>query len=200
MPDWDEDSEQLHRNLLALLRAERDRARRRESPSLADARRWHREMLRELTAPSPHYVGRFRGETGLENVRVHVAGLPGTPPAQVSPELRHYESKLRQLVAHLDARLAPGQPLDADQLGAVFEVCAWAHAAWVRLHPFANGNGRTARLWANTLAMRYGLPPFVRLRPRPNDGYDAAASAAMRGDHGPTVATFRRMLARSVGA
>lgn len=67
-------------------------------------------------------------------------------------------------------------------------------AEWVRIHPFANGNGRTARLWANFLAMRYGVPPFVRLRPRPGAGYGEAGAKAMQGDWKPTAAVFRRLL------
>jgi hypothetical protein len=64
----------------------------------------------------------------------------------------------------------------------------------VRIHPFANGNGRTARLWANYVLMRYGLPPIVRLRPRPDGGYGVAGAAAMDGDWEPTVAVFRKLL------
>ena len=62
------------------------------------------------------------------------------------------------------------------------------------MHPFANGNGRTARLLANAIALRYGLPPFVRLRPRPGLGYPAAAEASMRGDYQPLATVFGRML------
>jgi Fic family protein len=83
--------------------------------------------------------------------------------------------------------------MTADRLAATLDVCAWVHAEWVRIHPFANGNGRTARLWANFIAMRYGLPPFVRLHPRPERGYGAAASAAMRGDWDQTALVFRRL-------
>jgi len=85
---------------------------------------------------------------------------------------------------------------NADQLAAIIDLCAWAHAEWIRIHPFANGNGRTARRWANSLAMRYGLPPFVRLRPRPDPGYGAAGVKAMQGNWEPTVTVFRRLLDR----
>ena len=81
----------------------------------------------------------------------------------------------------------------------MIELAGWAHAEWVRIHPFRNGNGRTARLWANALLMRYGLPPFVRLRPRPDGGYGAAGAAAMDGDRQPTVVVFRRMLRELLG-
>jgi Fic family protein len=90
--------------------------------------------------------------------------------------------------------LSAGQDPDADQLAAIVDLCAWAHAEWIRIHPFANGNGRTARLWANCIAMRYGLPPFIRLRPRPNDGYAAAGAKAMQGNWEQTAAEFRRLL------
>jgi Fic family protein len=62
----------------------------------------------------------------------------------------------------------------------------------VRIHPFANGNGRTARLWANSLAIRYGLLPFIRLRPRTNSGYAGAGAKAMQGDWEPTAIVFRQ--------
>ena len=65
----------------------------------------------------------------------------------------------------------------------------------MRIHPFANGNGRPRTLWANWAALRYGLPPFVRIKPRPaGDAYAAAAYASMPGDHAVTVAVFGQML------
>ena len=67
-----------------------------------------------------------------------------------------------------------------------------------RIRPFANGNGRTARIWANALLMRYGLPPAIRLRPRPDGGYGDAGAAAMNGDWRATITVFRRMLAESL--
>jgi hypothetical protein len=105
-----------------------------------------------------------------------------------------FEKKLHALLRELDAMLPAGQEPDADQLAAIVDLCAWVHAQWIRVQPFANGNGRTARLWANCIAMRYGLPPFIRLRPRPNYGYGEAGAKAMQGDWKPTAAVFRRLL------
>ncbi len=93
-----------------------------------------------------------------------------------------------------DARYPAGRELDADGLAAVIDLAAWTHAAWVRIHPFANGNGRAARLWANFLLMRYGLPPVITPRPRPDGGYGAAGARAMMGDWKPTAALFRQLL------
>jgi len=87
-----------------------------------------------------------------------------------------------------------GQDPNADQLAAIIDLRAWAHAKWIRIHPFANGNGRTARLWANWLALRYSLPPFIRLRPRPDKGYGDASGKAMQGDWQPTASVFHQLL------
>lgn len=43
--------------------------------------------------------------------------------------------------------------------------------------------------------MRYGLPPFVRLRPRPDGSYGIVSRKAMLGDWQPTVALFGELLA-----
>lgn len=195
MPDWDTDSPRLCRNLSEILTAIRDQALSRRSPELADAKNWHREMMGGLTPPDPAMVGRFRGTDPLAEIEVVVGSYSGVSAAEVAAETEHFAATLTRVLKHLDTHVPAGVAPTSDQLAAVIEACAWAHAEWVRIHPFANGNGRTARLWANAIAMRYGLPPFVRLRPRPNSGYEAAAGAAMRGDFQPTARAFRRLLA-----
>jgi len=64
------------------------------------------------------------------------------------------------------------------------------------------GNSRTARFWANWIAVRYGLPMFVRLRPRPaGSSYVHAARAALcDGDYRPSIAAFRELFARFVAS
>ncbi|MDN5836036.1 MAG: Fic family protein, partial [Nitrosospira sp.] len=137
--------------------------------------------MRNLQA-DPKYVGAFRGEAGLEDVQVHINGGFGVAAPEVADALREFEQRLQSVVAYLDNLVPPGAEPNADQTHVIVEVCAWAHAEWVRIHPFANGNGRTARLWANSLAMRYGLPPFVGVRPRPESDYELACEKAMRGN------------------
>jgi hypothetical protein len=114
--------------------------------------------------------------------------------AEFVDELAQFEKKLRALVEELDSMVPAGQEPDADQLRAILDLCAWAHAEWARIYPLANGNGRMARLWANCLAMRHGLPPFIRLLPRPNSGYAEAGARAMQGELKPIAGVFRRLL------
>jgi Fic family protein len=195
VPDWDEDSPQLRHNLSAILDDIVERAEQREIPRVEMARGWQRRFMQGLKA-EPRYVGAFRGEAGLERTGVKIGAFRGVPAAQVSAELKRFEARLQAAVKQLDRAIAARATLNVDQCDAVIDLCAWAHAEWVRIHPFANGNGRTARLWANFLALRYGLPPFVRLRPRPDDGYGDAGAQAMRGNWEPTATVFRRMLKR----
>jgi len=110
------------------------------------ARSWQRETMSGLTVPKPHYIGAFRGEPGLEIVQVRIGSNYGTPAANVLQELTRFEAKLQALVAEMDPLIPSGTTPDTDQLAAVIDLCAWTHAEWVRIHPFANGNGRTARL------------------------------------------------------
>lgn len=196
MPDWDEDSPQLRQNLTRILEEIARDAEERKPPTVEMARRWQTLFMQGLKPTSPQYIGKFRGEAGLKKTRVKIGNYWGVPPADVAEELHQFQQKLQSAVAQLDKLLPVGGELDRDELAAITDLCAWAHAEWIRIHPFANGNGRTARLWANFLAMRYGLPPFVRLRPRPDEGYGDAGIKAMQGDWKPTTLVFRRFLSR----
>jgi Fic family protein len=194
VPEWDEDSPRLRKNLSQILKEIVRAAERREIPTVEAARHWQSRMMEGLNVPDRLYVGAFRGEPGLERTQVRVGANYGVDSVDVSEELARFQTKLQTLVAELDSMLPTNRELDRDQLAAVIDLCAWAHAEWVRIHPFANGNGRTARLWANSLAVRYGLPPFIRLRPRPLVGYGDAGAKAMQADWKPTAAVFRRLL------
>jgi len=198
--DWDEDSVTLRSNLTRVLRDVRDSALRRDLLTVESARNWQANTMAGLEVPDATYVGRFRGEPGLENARVWIGVKEGVAPAQVASELAAFEQRLQRVVAALDERYPAGTDLDADGLAAVIDLSAWAHAEWVRIHPFGNGNGRTARIWANSLFMRYGLPPVVRLRPRPDGGYGSAGAGAMDRSWQPTAMVFRKLLFDVVAA
>ena len=151
-------------------------------------------MMRGLSLPDPAMAGKFRGEEGLEDIGVRVNSLAGVAPEDMSAALFEFEWEFKKGIARLDRMIPIGGELDAARLAEVLRLCAWAHCEWVRIHPFANGNGRVARLLANSVAMRYGLPDFVNLRPRPGGDYGAASASAMRGDWHPMVIVFKRML------
>ncbi len=74
---------------------------------------------------------------------------------------------------------------------------ARAVARLVRLQPFASGNGRVARLVANLLAYRRGLPPIV-LDARARQAYGTALGAALAGDATPLARVLGTALARGL--
>jgi fido (protein-threonine AMPylation protein) len=199
VPDWEKDSLRLNDNLVAALKLAAFAAERREIPALTAARNWHKRINRGLVAPRARFVGAFRGEPGLERIHVRVGSRYGAKPTDVAKQLSEFEAKLQTIVSELDASIPSHVRLSQDHLGAVIDVCAWVHSEWVRIHPFVNGNGRTARLWANSIAMRYGLPPFLPLRPRPGARYAAASAKAMQGDWSLAAAVFRELLQGLLG-
>jgi fido (protein-threonine AMPylation protein) len=170
------------------------------------AQEWHRQVYAGVRLPVTYFAGEIRDSDSrfpeLYGYEVAVGPQRGVESRLVPAELEGFETAMNEAVAALDPVIpGNGSPTDVAQLRSVLTLCAHAHGEWVRIHPFANGNGRIARLWANWCALRYGLPPFVKLKPRPEGYLYAAASAlSMRGEHELTVAIFADMLDRHLAA
>ena len=198
MADWDENSPRLHANLQAVLAGVAASAAKREKITLAAIKGWHKAARFGLDVPSGASVGRFRGEPGLEDERVGVGNagfnLPGARPELVAGEAERFIEKVQRGVDGLDGLYPADRDLDRDGFLAITELAGWARAQWVRIHPFMNGNGRTARFITNAILMRYGLPPAMRLHPRPDGSYGAAGGRAMRGDVEPTIVLVRGLV------
>ena len=64
------------------------------------------------------------------------------------------------------------------------EALAARHAAFERIHPFIDGNGRVGRLLMNLLLVRLGYPPAI-IQKRLRDRYLDALNRADLGDPGP---------------
>ena len=143
---------------------------------------WHAETMAGLVVPDPQLTGKLRGAPGFENIGVRVGSYLGVPSAEVSEQVMAFETQLQEQVAVMDSQFSGTEPLTGKRLTAAVRLAAWAHAERIRIHPVANGNGRTARMWANFLFMRYGLPPVIHLRPRPGGGYALAGGDAMKGN------------------
>jgi fido (protein-threonine AMPylation protein) len=83
--------------------------------------------------------------------------------------------------------------MELDPPAVVMEQLAAVHAAFERVHPFRDGNGRTGRLALNLLLVRRGLAPAIIYK-RDRDKYLRALARADRGEHGP----LGELIARSV--
>jgi hypothetical protein len=188
-------------------------ARNRGPITAETVRRWHRMLYRDCTVPSSSYLGNFRGDVKFPDLVDYEVGVGviasdgylervGVWSSDVEFALSRFFRALSAGLAILDEALFPGvRPSTAPLVDEVVTLCAVAHGEWVRIHPFVNGNGRTARLIANAIALRYELPAFVTLKPRPTGVlYARAAKSSMGrppdfvGDHTETRAVFARYL------
>ena len=119
------------------------------------------------------------------------ASIPQRSPLKSGPSRPSCSGR----VAALDKRYSASLDLDVAGFADVIDLAAWAHSEWVRIHPFVNGNGRTARYLANFVFTRYGIGPVVCVRPRPGGDYEAAAADSMNGSRAATVNVFIKMIA-----
>lgn len=108
-------------------------------------------------------AGRYRNE----NVRI--SGANHVPPeAIIVPEL------MEKLICRYDEWREKYHPII---------VAALLHAEFVKIHPFIDGNGRTARLLMNFEAMRNGYPPIIIKAKDRLKYYDALDEGAVNGDY-----------------
>lgn len=160
-------------------------------PTLADVQQWHRELFKGVRLPVDYYAGEFRDSDPrfpeLIDYEVSVGGSRGVAAHAVPAALKSFEAAMQTAASRLDLGIGVGvKPVTISDMNAVVVLAAYAHGEWVRIHPFANGNGRTARLWGNWSLLRYGLPPVLQVNPRLGRGtYADAAKLSMRSDHRP---------------
>jgi hypothetical protein len=176
--------------------------------------RWHARLYAGCEVPVVGYVGHFRGDPAVPELIDYEVGLGarlkdgnlekmGVWARLVSSEMGAVIAGLNAVFVELDARLPIGKaPTTADQILEVISFAALAHGECLRVHPFANGNGRIARLLVAFICLRYGLPMFLHIKPRPeSDDYIRASRDSMGrppdfiGNHTTTTAVFAHMLA-----
>jgi hypothetical protein len=216
---WDEDDpsvdNRIQANSLVALGNAYKSAQAQESLSLELACAWHTTLLAGVRLAEPDVRGHFRGHdcyaSTLASSDVSVGPFWGTEYALVRSELMAFEAEFTEALTTCDARYAESSFDASDTL----DLSARIHSEWIRIHPFANGNGTTARIWAQWVAWRYGLPTFIRAKPRPDsiqapipavsgqyaNAYEIAAAQSLNPDipinrrHRQTRAIFKKMLA-----
>jgi Fic family protein len=133
----------------------------------------HSLILKEI---DPKYAGRYR------DIQVRISGSRHLPPEAVRiPELMERFSKKR---------------LSSSKQHPV-EQAALAHFDFVSIHPFVDGNGRTARLLMNLILLKYAYFPAVILK---NDRkkYYNALEKGHKGDINDFIFLVGRALERTI--
>jgi fido (protein-threonine AMPylation protein) len=217
-PSWQEDDPKnlslIQGNAEHLIAQLRSTAAERILPTREELCRWHSLLYAGFEVPVGGYVGHFRGDAAVSELVDYEVGLGarlkdgnlekmGVWARLVGDEMNAVLAGLHAVFAELDARLPVGKPpTTPDQILAMISFAALAHGECLRVHPFANGNGRIARLLVAFICLRYGLPMFLHIKPRPeSDDYIRASRDSMgrppdfAGNHTTTTAVFARMLA-----
>lgn len=126
------------------------------------------------------------------------AGRQRTDPVQVGGEECCAAGLIGQRMAEFGTQLserlvaAESDPYGGEErFSAQVELACWAHIEYLRIHPFIDGNGRTARVLLNIMLKRFGLYP---IQVRTEDGYLGLLRAALTGHPEGFLAMAFRLL------
>lgn len=137
-------------------------------------RNLHQIIIQET---DKEWAGKYR------NANVIIGGAKHTPP-----DALQVPQKMRDLISWLNSQ--------KDKMNIV-ELSALLHHKLVHIHPFFDGNGRTARLTMNLLLMQAGYPLVIILKNDRKKYYDVLDKADS-GQHEPLVKFIARSIERSL--
>lgn len=156
--------------------------------TITEIREIHRLAMSAVWEVEPHpdatpaeAPGGFREHA----IRAFAGGMTPPPWTDVNAQLTSWVDRVNTVGADVAAGAVAPREL-AVALGE-------AHAAFERIHPFLDGNGRAGRLVLNLLLVRLGFPPAIIFK-RDRDRYLQALDQADRGDAG----RLAELVARSV--
>ena len=119
----------------------------REKPiTLSDVRQIHALILKDI---QDEHAGKYR--TG--EVKISGSDYPPTPAYRIPQDM----SELGEFIAAITSP-------DSTNSALPILSAAAAHAWLAQIHPFVDGNGRTARILMNLLLMRHGYPICIITR------------------------------------
>lgn len=140
----------------------------REQFTLAVPLEWHSRIHEGCTSvPVEYYVGHYRGETYVHLLKTDVsfAHFNGAPAGEVAARLSQLEVQIQATLTRFDAEIASSVEGTKPRLNKLIDELAKHYAGWLRIHPFVDGNGRTARILVNWVLARYWQPLILPGRP-----------------------------------
>ncbi len=137
-------------------------------------RNLHQIIIQET---DKEWAGKYR------NANVIIGGSKHTPP-----DALQVPQKMRDLIGWLNSQ--------KDNIN-IIELSALLHHKLVFIHPFFDGNGRTARLTMNLLLMQAGYPLVIILKNDRRKYYDVLDKAD-KGEYEPLVKFIAQSVERSL--
>lgn len=154
--------------------ANHDRAFSYVKRVVAEGRLLDEEMLKDIHALLMENI-MVGGVYRSVEVRITGAGFRPSAPQEMFRQMRWFFADM---------------PRQREKLNAI-EWAAWTHAEFVRIHPFPDGNGRTARMLMNLQLLTEGFQPISIAKEERLAYYEALEAYAVGGD----LAPFAEMVA-----
>jgi Fic family protein len=148
---------------------------------------WMRELAATSTLIDEKTVRELHRRIVMRS-QPEIGGVYSTNPRRIagSPVIFPNAAKIPQVMEEYGDWLRKGERVAATSFEAHFRLVA--------IHPFSDGNGRTARLLMNLLLVREGYPP-VAVRPVDRKSYlDALEHASTKDDLAPFQRFMRERL------
>ncbi|WP_129600364.1 Fic family protein [Anaerophilus nitritogenes] len=135
----------------------------------------HRLVLKRI---SDKYAGTYRNQDVIISGAVHIPPNFLTVPKKMNKLINWYET-------------------DAQKLHPI-ERAAYLHGVFVGIHPFVDGNGRTARLLLNLELMKNGYPPTIIRNEKRIDYYTSLDKAHTTNEYTDFVQLVAQEVERSL--
>ena len=161
----------------------------------------HKEIFKEAW---PEIAGKFRDENLEITDSKHLPPHHSKVLELVEKADRELKEKLAAL-SHAEGDLIDMKNIEegGDVIEQVVYAAAWLHHSITHIHPFREGNGRTARLAGNLILERYGLVGIsIKIERENKNRYRATlAQIDQKGDYEPLVnLIYEGLLERYGGA
>ena len=153
----------------------------------------HRFVLRDVDLIHRKFLGRIYPWAGrYRDVNLSKGGFVFASAMAIPQAMKEFERKV----------LAKYTPCRGKSVDAIAARIAIAHVELLLVHPYREGNGRTARLLATLMAYQAGMPgldfSFIGSRGKEFDRYVSAIHAGVKGEYNPMTAIMKRALTRAL--
>lgn len=138
-----------------------------------DIKSIHYLILKEIDSKN---AGKYRGEN------VFISGATHIPPNYISVPF-----EMQKMIERYKAW---------ENLHPIVRAC-YLHGEFVKIHPFIDGNGRTARLLLNFELMKYGYPPVVIKNENRAEYYDSLDKAHTTNDYTDFIKIVKELIDES---